>query len=509
MLLTNVVMVKLAERDLVQSKIQLGDLLLSALQQRVEYQMVQKEATWVKLSADGLFRRDVARLLYGAFGKALFVDKRGFKAFATGKWDDAEKTALALSRRSLRTKEQNVDFHGRAWGVVWVGHESILMSAPLLHNNRVLGCITISASLLPTDEALRKSEKLILIYIALNTILFVLFGIYLLSRTVIRPVHKLLRITEEFKEGGPFPDFPDSPRDEIGRLSHSMNMMLKRLEENKGELKKHISSLEKANKEIEKARDEVIRSEKLVSVGRLATGVAHEIGNPIGIILGYLELLRGEDVVKEERQDFLGRIESEIKRINEIIRELLDFSRPTSGEPGKTSVHNLITETINMLKPQPMMRHVLMQPMLEADADVVWADPNQLKQVFVNIIINSADAMVCDKKPGESPEERALIIKTANTNGRLELRFADTGPGIKEEDLSHIFDPFYTTKEPGKGTGLGLSVCYRIIEGLGGAIHARSIFGKGATIIIDIPLYQKKRNFSKSPGRKKLHAHSF
>lgn len=493
MLLTNVVMVKLAERDLIQSKVQSGDLLLSALIKTVEYRMVQKKAKWVDLRSDALFARDVAQLLHsGVFGEVLFVDKQGTKAFTAGKWDGSEKMALALSRKSLRTKERNVEFYGSTWGVVWVGHESILMSAPLLHNNRVLGGITISTSLLSTYEMLRKSEKLVIIYIALNTILFVLFGIYLLSRTVIRPVHKLLRITEEFKEGSPFPDFPDSPKDEIGQLSHSLNMMLKRLEENKGDLKEHIASLENANKEIEKARDEVIRSEKLVSVGRLATGVAHEIGNPIGIILGYLELLGGADVTKEERHDFLGRIESEIKRINEIIRELLDFSRPTSGEPRKTSVHDLITETINMLKPQPMMSHVFMEPILEAERDVVWADPNQLKQVFVNIIINSADAVPGEKEAGESRGVEALTIKTANSNGRLELRFTDTGPGIKEEDLTHIFDPFYTTKEPGKGTGLGLSVSYRIIEGLGGDIRAESTLGKGATIIIDIPLYQEK-----------------
>ncbi|MDY6879408.1 MAG: ATP-binding protein [Thermodesulfobacteriota bacterium] len=493
MLLTNVVMVKLAERDLMASKMQSGELLLSALIKAAEYQMIQKKASWADLSSDALFSRDVAQLLHsGVFGEVLFVDRQGSVAFTDGKWGGSKKIALALSRKSLRTKERHVEFCGSTWGVVWVGHESILMSAPLFHNNRVLGGVTISTSLLSTYETLRQSEKLVLIYIALNTILFVLFGIYLLSRTVIRPVHKLLRITEEFKEGDPFPDFSDSPKDEIGQLSHSLNMMLKRLEENKGDLREHIASLEKANQEIEKARDEVVRSEKLVSVGRLATGVAHEIGNPIGIILGYLELLRGKDVTKEEREDFLERIESEIKRINEIIRELLDFSRPSSGEPRKTSVHDLITDTVNMLKLQPMMHHVLMETSFEAKRDLVWADPNQLKQVFVNIIINSADALAGVREPSGSCGQEALIIKTDNNNGRLELRFEDTGPGINKEDLSHIFDPFFTTKEPGKGTGLGLSVSYRIVEALGGALRADSAPGKGATIIIDIPLCKEQ-----------------
>ena len=145
------------------------------------------------------------------------------------------------------------------------------------------------------------------------------------------------------------------------------------------------------------------------------------------------------------------------------------------------------------------MTHLRIQPVLEATRDTVWADPNQLKQVFLNIIMNAADATADDEVPDDGIAGKTLTIKTINREDLIELRFTDTGPGIPEKDLSHIFDPFYTTKEPGKGTGLGLSVCYRIIQGLGGSIRAESIPGEGTTIIVDIPLSHVKNGQDEVP----------
>jgi signal transduction histidine kinase len=224
-------------------------------------------------------------------------------------------------------------------------------------------------------------------------------------------------------------------------------------------------------------------------VGRLAAGIAHEIGNPIGIILGYLDLLNSGDITEVDKKDFLNRIESEIIRVNRIIRQLLDFSRPSSGEPEKTRVHDLVKMILGMLEPQPMMEGIRTTLELKAQKDTVLADPNQLQQVFLNVIMNAADALAEGK--GEGPL-RQLSIRSESIEGSIDLRFSDNGPGIPEKELLHIFDPFYTTKEPGKGTGLGLSVCYRIVEGLGGTIRAESRTGEGTTIIVSLPLYEGK-----------------
>jgi signal transduction histidine kinase len=325
----------------------------------------------------------------------------------------------------------------------------------------------------------------ILFYILMDTVVLVLVGYVLLSRIVVKPIDKLLGMTGTYKDGFRVPSMPESSRNEIGDLTRSLSHMLKRLDENKRELQSHISSLEKANRDLRQAQDEIIRSEKLASVGRLAAGIAHEIGNPIGIILGYLDLLNSADIAEADKKDFLSRIESEIVRVNRIIRQLLDFSRPSSGEPQKTRVHDLVKMTLAMLEPQPMMEGIRTTLDLKAQKDMVLADPNHLQQVFLNIVMNAADALAEGKEEGRI---RQLTIQSERTANSIELRFRDNGPGIPEEGLLRIFDPFYTTKEPGKGTGLGLSVCYRIVEGLGGTIRAESKAGEGATIVVSLPL---------------------
>ena len=336
-----------------------------------------------------------------------------------------------------------------------------------------------------------KSEKVILLYILMDTLILAVVGIYLLSRIVVKPIHKLSKMTEEYKEGDIVPStLGEASGNEIGQLSRSLNIMLKRLDENKSELKAHISSLENANKELQQAQSEIIKSEKLASVGRLSAGIAHEIGNPIGIILGYLELLQKKELAEDEKKDFLNRIESEIKRINRIIRQLLDFSRPSNGQPEETHVHDTIIDTVNILSPQPMLEDIQINLELKASTNTVLSDPNQLQQVFLNIIMNAVDAF--SEKSVSKNINKELTIKSLDSADSIELRFIDNGPGATDEELSHIFDPFYTTKEPGKGTGLGLSVCYRIVEGLGGTIAAESTLGEGTTVIVTLPLYTKK-----------------
>jgi two-component system NtrC family sensor kinase len=463
MLLVNVVMVKFTVRDLLREKLKAGCLLINALEQKLEYETVERHRSWENLRSDPRFRNRTASLLKEVgFSCFLVFNGEGSRVFDIEPHGEMNKDALLISRKVLATRKGSHDFSGSTWGVIWLGPKSLNISAPMFFNGLFAGATTISADLIPLYQRLRDSEKIILIYIFLNTIVFVLFGAYFISRTVVKPIHKLLGITEEFEEGEPFPQLPDASRNEIGQLFLSLNKMLKRLEENKQELKSHIASLEEANQELKKAQKEIIKSEKLASMGRLATGVAHEIGNPIGIVLGYLELLNKGGLKEEEKQDFLNRIESEIRRISGIIRQLLDFSGPSNGKRTQTSLHGLVTETINILKPQPMMASINVNTDLRAERDEVLADSDQLKQVFLNIIINAS----------------------------VEIRFTDEGLGIPEQDLVQIFDPFFTTKEPGKGTGLGLSVCYRIIEGLGGTIRAESTVGKGTTIIIDIPLHQ-------------------
>ena len=342
-------------------------------------------------------------------------------------------------------------------------------------------------------------QKIVLFYIFLNTLFLGLFGFYFIYRSIIRPINRLVKRAEEFKEGDAFSLSSDTKQNEFGRLSRSLNTMLRRLDENKAELKTSISSLKKANFELQQAQEEIIRSEKLASVGKLASGIAHEIGNPIGIVLGYLGLLKSNDLKDEEKRDFINRIQSEIDRINRTIKNLLDFSRPSKGEMKVVSVHEIIGNMIDILKPQPMVSNSEIFLDKGAKEDKVLADPDKLKQVFLNLSMNAIDAMKVHRTENESPKN-TLSIKTSLSQGtktakrisknNLHIEFIDNGPGIPTENLTKIFDPFFTTKEPGEGTGLGLSVSLRIIEDMGGDIQAKSELGKGTKIIVILPVYE-------------------
>ena len=493
MLLINVVMVKFAERDLIRARISSGRLLIRALEQNLGQLISHKKTELGNVNLQFQFRGSITNLLaQGDFSGSTIVDRKGNLVFSTGTLAEAGERFSSNARDAMETGIGSVSFSGSTWGVIWLGQKEVRISEPLFYAGRPLGGITLSASLAPVYEAVRRSEKVILLYIILDTIILALVGIYLLSRIVVKPIHNILNIAEEYQEGELLPLADATSRNEIAKLSRSLSNMLKRLDENKKELKDHIASLEKANKELQQAQNEIIRSEKLASVGRLAAGIAHEIGNPIGIILGYFDLIRKGEISESEKEDFLDRIETEITRINRIIGQLLDFSRPSSGTEEETHVHDMIQTTVDMLKPQPTVEGVRIDLVLDAPSDKIFADPDQLRQVFLNVMMNAAHAL-SGKEPSEEDEsEKTLTIRSQNTDGSIELAFMDNGPGIPEEELSHILDPFYTTKEPGDGTGLGLSVSYRIIEGLGGSISAQSSVGEGTTVIIDLPLYEKE-----------------
>jgi signal transduction histidine kinase len=259
-------------------------------------------------------------------------------------------------------------------------------------------------------------------------------------------------------------------------------------------------------------------------VGRLTAGIAHEIGNPMGIVLGYLELLQREDLGKDERLELLHRMTDEIQRINQIIRQLLDFSRPSSTDLKTISINPLIQETLAVLAHQFRQQQIEVSLDLTAQPDTVLANADQLKQVFLNLMVNAGDAMAvtCDRSQGgrlrlssrwlseeilkknedsgEQPLRRRTDPQAANfrhlrrtygTAGKpwIGIQFADTGVGIAREDQEKIFDPFFTTKEVGKGTGLGLSVSIRIIETLGGRMDVSSRPGEGTVVSVLLPFF--------------------
>ena len=324
-------------------------------------------------------------------------------------------------------------------------------------------------------------------------------GIYRISKLYLSPLARLAKRAEDYREEEEIIFAVRKEDNELNRLSKALNIMLRRISGDKERLRSTVQSLEKANLDLKKAQKEIIRAEKLASVGRLSAGIAHEIGNPIGIVIGYLELLKQEDISAEERDEYIRRTEEEIERINTIIRQLLEVSRPSNTGRTVISIHDLIRDTAGVFRVQPLMASIELSLKLSAEEDTVLADPNQLRQVFLNLSINAADAISGNgENTGGRLEIGTLVEKHSaheekNCGPWLNIMFVDDGPGIAEENLGNIFDPFFTTKDPGRGTGLGLSVSFMIVESLGGKMTVTSEVGRGTTMMISLPIHRPER----------------
>ncbi len=487
MFLINVAMVNLYENHLIKEKEQAGKALIVALKEVLSLSSNKEKSNLNSLESNSPFESTANKLLDSAgYSDLVIVNQDGDVLFSHALSDQSKRYSVTLARNSIGNANGTVDLWGTTWGVLWLRKNTISVSSPIRPGEGgFTGGITVSSSLEPVYEIMRRSEKLITLYIFLDTIILALVGIYLLSRIVVKPIHRLLKMTEGYEDGEFIPAANGVPENEIGNLSRSLSNMLQRLDENKKELKDHIISLEKTNDELKAAQHEILRSEKLASIGRLAAGIAHEIGNPIGIILGYLDLIKKGGLSREDEKDFLDRVESEITRVNTIIRQLLDFSRTSAEKKETCHIHELIRSTVEMLKPQSVMKDLEIGLEFKTDKDTVLADKNRIQQVFLNILINSMDCL--RDKPHSSGNSR-IDIFTSNKNDLIRIEFIDNGPGISEDEINRIFDPFFTTKDPGRGTGLGLSVCYRIVESLNGTISAESSHGNGMRTIIELPL---------------------
>jgi signal transduction histidine kinase len=527
MLLIGMVMLKVSQTDLVQAKVEQGLLLKGALEQLLTSPL-NSSGEKIDLAKNSEVLAGFQAGSPGAmsFWEITVANREGQVVYPRVGNEPINQQPLPGLQRVMRLELEKLSFSpspGSFWQQL---PEKIILAAPLYHDRKVIGALRLEASLTDVSQSLGRSQKLLLFYIVVDILVLVAFGTYIFSKLVVKPVQQLVQTAEGFQEGDKIPDVSAGEQNELGMLSQALNSMLQRLEENKDELRQHVISLEQANLELKRAQQEVIFSEKLASVGRLAAGIAHEIGNPIGIVLGYLDLLQRKDIDETERLELIDRMSTEIQRINQTIRQLLDFSRPGPGERQVIQVHPLIRETLAVLDHQFRKQEIEVVLELEAESDTVFAKADQLKQVFLNLMVNAADAM---EATNERPQGGQLRVHTRSFAGEslvkkdvgskplrrstdpiaadfsylrrihgttedrwIEIQFADNGVGITQEDQERVFDPFFTTKEAGKGTGLGLSVSIQIIETLGGRMELKSRSGEETKVSILLPVSEQE-----------------
>ena len=490
MILLDFVMIITARRDLLRSEISRGYIFISGIQAN---KMFIPELGNIAASSD--FQYDFGRLLKDAgFSCAIVMDAKKNRAYFHGENCTLQNEIETLTRQTIRSGDKTSRFFGSTWGVLGKQSRNLVISAPLLKNGSVVAGVSLVLSLKGVYERLRRTQYILLIYIFINVFVFSFFGYYRLSRIIVKPLQSLVKRAEEYREDDEMFFLYEKKGNEFNKLYKALNSMLKQIADDKERLRTTVMSLEKANIDLKQAQKEIIQAEKLASVGRLSSGIAHENGNPIGIVVGYLELLKQNDISEKDKKEFILRTENEINRVNTIIKKLLDFSRPSKEDLKAVSVHTIIGETVDVFKFQPLMSDIDLHLSFIAENDIVMADPNQLRQVFLNLLINAADAIssVKDHSKGKILITTEIVpmapAESADHLNMLKISYIDNGSGISKENLGNIFDPFYTTKEPGKGTGLGLSVCFMIIQGIGGKIRASSEEGEGSTIDIYLPL---------------------
>jgi two-component system, NtrC family, sensor kinase len=492
MVLIDLVSMVTVRRELIRAEISKANLLLNLLENDLpntsdgafETIGLGSGARWGKMIKDSHLAN---ALLIGAGGEKIYLGEPS---------EIAENELVAYTRQALSSGIKANHFFGSTWGIFWKQKAELILSAPLVNNKSIVGAVSIVLPLEGVYNALRHSQQIIFIYIAINLAILAYVGIYRISKLYLLPLGRLAKRAEDYKEDDEIIFSVRKEDNELNRLSKALNIMLKRISADKEKLRSTVLSLEKANLELKKAQKEIIQAEKLASVGRLSAGIAHEIGNPIGIVIGYLDLLKQEDITGKERDEYIHRTEAEIERINTIIRQLLEVSRPSSSDRAAVSVHELIDDTAGVLRVQPFMSNIEFSLQLGAEDDTVLGDSNQLRQVFLNLIINAADAISVEGgDTGGQVEiitalETEAMSDTTNRAARLNILFIDSGPGIDEENLGNIFDPFFTTKEPGRGTGLGLSVSFMIVESMGGTMTVTSAAGNGTTMKISLPIHR-------------------
>lgn len=486
MALTSFVILRITEQDLLRYKKADGMAVAQKIQVVVEEGPKPVDAVSLKLLQERL-RNGISWMGHsGLYGEIVVVGRDG--SIWVG---DEPKERLDESGGS---QIADVLETGKPGTMINMKRSLLNITAPIFADGECIAAVRVPVRIDAVSRDLRKSRLLIWFYIGLNVLVLVVFGNFLLSRIVIRPIKRLVKMADHFKDTDLFSIMAKTDQNEIAHLSMALNRMLKRLAENKDRLEAHIRSLEAANLELKQAREEVLRSEKLSSLGRLAAGVAHEVGNPMGAILGYTNLLADHVKDNPEAIDYLGRVEKEVTRIDAIVRELLDFSRPSPAEPSPVDVNALIMESTSFLARQSLMSSVKIETQLEQDVGTVLADAGQLKQVLVNLMLNARDAM--EEGGSLTIAGRRISRATKETDsGRhptefIEISVSDTGKGIAASELNKIFDPFYSTKPPGKGTGLGLAISLRIIESFGGSIRVESAEGKGSIFAVELPLWE-------------------
>ncbi|MDA0330211.1 MAG: ATP-binding protein [Gemmatimonadetes bacterium] len=372
---------------------------------------------------------------------------------------------------------------------------------------------------LPAMKTISTGPVLIIGLVFADLVILAVFSGWIIQGSVTSPLERLSADVHRIADGDFHHRIGDLHRDELLGLRDSVNRLADRLIADQLLLADNVQSLEDTNRELLLVRDQVVRTARLASVGTLAAGIAHEVGNPLGAIIGFVDVARARVEKAGGDVELLDAIRGEAKRIDRIVRGLLDYARPSDPESSASTAGEVVVRVRRLLEDQGKLDQVECAWDVREAGERGVLEAHRLEQVLVNLLLNALHAVRGVQEPRiavrVSEEDGALLhmprrreadprgvdymhrrrlaqdeagVGSVATAERLTvIEVSDNGPGIPEEITEHLFDPFFTTKEPGEGTGLGLSICARLVEGMGGIIEAGNRPDGGALFVIRLP----------------------
>jgi two-component system NtrC family sensor kinase len=426
-----------------------------------------------------------------------------------GQTVDRKAEACTHCHQSERPLEQ-VPRAERTWtfkrpdGKLMLGSMEVIRNEPSCYNaachqhskeTSVLGVLDIIYPLDEVNQKLRTS----MIGIAGISLTFILIASlavgFFVHRLVYVPLRDLESGARRLSTGNLDQPIPIRSADEFGKLASLFNAMTDALRNSRAQLREWAHTLEQKvesrTQDLRRAQAETMRGEKLASVGLLASGVAHELNNPLTGILTFSHLLRQKMPDKSLDAEDMDLVIRETKRCAAIIKRLLDFAREKQPEKKFTDLNQVVEDTVRIVERPAHLRDIEITVDLDRTLPPIWIDADQIKQVIMNILVNAQHAV--EEKGSiaistrRSTEPRAPA-QAAEPVPMVVISIVDTGCGISEKNLQRIFDPFFTSKDVGKGTGLGLSVSHGIVESHGGFIEVESKVGEGSTFRVFLPL---------------------
>jgi two-component system, NtrC family, sensor kinase len=369
---------------------------------------------------------------------------------------------------------------------------------------RILGVLDTNLSLAKTDVQVAESSRRMIVYTGCALLLIALLSWFFVWQVVGRPVKALERGTERLAAGDLGYQIEVHSKDEIGELATSFNSMSRQLHSEHNENVSWTHTLEERvenkTRELKRAHEHALHTEKMASIGKMAAVLAHEINNPLSGILTYAKLLRKwvdrDDSGRNHRQeicDSLDLIASESRRCGDLVKNLLTFSRATPMNLQPADLNQVIDRSLRLVQHQLDLAGIQVQPQLDPDLPPVVCDAAQIEQVLLALIMNALDAM---------PQGGNLWLTTSFGHEPNQVRIVvrDDGSGIPPEILPRIFEPFLTTKETGRGVGLGLAISHSILERHNGNIEVQSEPGRGTTFAVTLPWDADSEKIVTSPA---------